>query len=265
MSYDKPYEKEPMNKVDKKWILPGSTPYHVKDGDSWEIIAQDNGLDVWDLIYANFKTKDPNEVNWYLKHYVGCKLMTVDRKNWKFSLSADPGLIRIPRNVRIRRSVPMMKQWQSPICWVVCVAMISSYKGRASLGVNEFTGGFEPGNSSIPNPAATMDDFYRRLSNFGFAIENPFPSSSPNSTYIEGLLQKHGPWMLTHLVSDLLPGNFQPDAMHAVVITGIDTKTNQVWYNNPWGTVDEVTTIDRILLAMENLFKRGIYSVAYIP
>ena len=100
---------------------------------------------------------------------------------------------------------------------------------------------------------------------FGFVVENPFPNRSPDAAYIEEILRKHGPWMLMHFASDLLPGHFSPGATHAIVITGIDTSTDQVWFNNPWGTVDEVTTVNSILLAMENLFSRGINSVAYMP
>ena len=159
----------------------------------------------------------------------------------------------------------MRAQGQNPICWIACVAMISSYKGRASVGIGKFTGGFEPGNSSIPTPSTSWVEHHRLLSSFGFVSENPFSNRSPDASYIGDLLRKHGPWMLTHLASDLLPGNFGPNDTHAIVITGIDTSTGQVWYNNPWGNVDEVTTVNKILLAMENLLSRGIEAVAYIP
>ena len=242
----------------------------MKDGDTWESVARANGLGVSYLIEANFKTKNPAEINWYLHHYVGCKQATPDGKNWMFSSTAEPGLIRIPRGARIRLSVPMNIQGQNPICWIACVAMIRSYKGSASVGIGTFAGGFESGNSSIPNPVipgscASWPDQYNRLSSFGFVSENPFPRGSPDAAYIEDVLRKHGPWMLIHLASDLHPGVGGPGATHAVVITGIDTRTNQVWYNNPWGRVDEVTTVNSILLAMEHLAAQGIKAVAYIP
>jgi len=56
-------------------------------------------MDPWDLIFANFKTRDPGEVNWYLHYHVGCKLPTNDLRNWRFSASARPGIIHIPRRV----------------------------------------------------------------------------------------------------------------------------------------------------------------------
>ena len=98
----------------------------------------------------------------------------------------------------------------------------------------------------------------------GFVTENPFPDSSPRASYIEDVLHKHGPWMLMHLTSDLAPG-IGPNSSHAVVITGIDVTTNQVWFNNPWGNINQVTTVDSILRTMENLQSKGIRSVAYMP
>ncbi len=73
-----------------------SLAYKVKDGDSWVSLAAEWGLDVWSLIYFNFKTYDPTEVNYYLQEYVGCVLPTADRKNWCFSSAADPGVIYRP-------------------------------------------------------------------------------------------------------------------------------------------------------------------------
>ena len=57
-------------------------------------------LDVWDLIYFNFGTDDPREVNWYMHHYVGC-WKSNDGKNFSF-MDADPGLVYIPP-LRYRR------------------------------------------------------------------------------------------------------------------------------------------------------------------
>jgi hypothetical protein len=52
--------------------------------------------------------------------------------------------------------------------------------------------------------------------------------------------------MLTHLATDLLPGGFPPHATHSVVISGIDTATGQVWYNNAWGLTDQETTVNHL-------------------
>lgn len=71
-------------------------PYRVGDRDSWVNVAQRFDVTVRNLIYANFGTLTPSEVNWYLRHYVGCKRSTRDGKNWMFSASAEPGIIQIP-------------------------------------------------------------------------------------------------------------------------------------------------------------------------
>ncbi len=73
-----------------------SSPYRVKDGDSWGSLAAEWGVDVWSLINFNFRTYEPTEVNYYLGEYVGCVLPTADRKNWCFSSAADPGIIYRP-------------------------------------------------------------------------------------------------------------------------------------------------------------------------
>lgn len=63
----------------------------MADGENWESVASHYGIGVKDLIYANFKTLIPEEVNWYLHHYVKCDTPTHDRYNWRFSTSARSG------------------------------------------------------------------------------------------------------------------------------------------------------------------------------
>ncbi|WLD12903.1 hypothetical protein [Planctellipticum variicoloris] len=56
----------------------------VSAADNWWTLAAEYGrTDPWDLIVYNFGTRDPAEVNWYLKNYVGCTL-TKDGKNYSF-------------------------------------------------------------------------------------------------------------------------------------------------------------------------------------
>ena len=70
--------------------------HQVRDGDSWQTLAQRYGVPASSIILANFKTLVPAEVNWYLHHYVGCNRPTHDGRNWMFSASAKPGIIQIP-------------------------------------------------------------------------------------------------------------------------------------------------------------------------
>jgi len=68
----------------------------VVDSDSWLRLAANAGVDPWWLIQYNFETRDPAEVNWYLKNRVGCDRVTADKKNFRFSASAAPGVIFLP-------------------------------------------------------------------------------------------------------------------------------------------------------------------------
>jgi hypothetical protein len=77
--------------------LASGTPYKVKDGDNWWSIADANRVDVGVLITFNFKTSNPDEINWYLREKVGCRLETPDHDNYRFSSSDVPGTIYIPK------------------------------------------------------------------------------------------------------------------------------------------------------------------------
>jgi hypothetical protein len=97
-----------------------SVAYRVQDGDSWQSLATQWGLDVWSLINFNFRTYEPTEVNWYLQEYVGCVQPTLDRKNWCFSSAATPGIIYRPlektgQPVPGRVPVPMPTPGPGPI------------------------------------------------------------------------------------------------------------------------------------------------------
>ena len=71
-------------------------PGYKRYQESWETVARDFGIDVDWLIYFNFMTKKSDVVNWYLRHYVGCKKVSPSGNNWMFSNDARPGIIYIP-------------------------------------------------------------------------------------------------------------------------------------------------------------------------
>ena len=91
-----PLEKVPRNPLSKNFRPTNSEPYRVRDGDNWKSVAAKLGIDVGLLIEFNFHTKDPREVNYYLRDRVGCVLQTPDKNNWRFSSAAKPGIIYIP-------------------------------------------------------------------------------------------------------------------------------------------------------------------------
>lgn len=91
-----PIEKPPKHPLPQFYFPPLSIPYRVRDGDSWVSLAEKFKTTPAALIEFNFKTRDTDEVNWYLRRNVGCKEQTSDGKNWMFSSSATPGLIYRP-------------------------------------------------------------------------------------------------------------------------------------------------------------------------
>jgi hypothetical protein len=93
-------ESEPRHPVAKDFRPDGGTPYRVKDGDNWTSVAKKAGVDVWDLIEFNFRTRKPSEVNWYLRRNVGCRKTTADGKNYVFTSDAKPGTVYLPRRPR---------------------------------------------------------------------------------------------------------------------------------------------------------------------
>ncbi len=112
-----PIERTPAKPVKRGYIPSGFRPYVVKDGDSWRSVAKLYGIDVWELMYENFRTKDVAEINWYLRNYVGCLDTTTNHANWIFSSSARPGRIYVPERVQsipisnsTEKSIPALKR-----------------------------------------------------------------------------------------------------------------------------------------------------------
>ncbi len=98
------FEIEPTNPVPLTFRPSDSVVHKVSDGEDWHSVAGRYRLPVESLIYSNFKTNVPREINWYLREYINCDLPTPDRRNWKFSTSARlgksprAGVVFIPLN-----------------------------------------------------------------------------------------------------------------------------------------------------------------------
>ncbi|HWF48122.1 MAG TPA: hypothetical protein VG168_14025 [Bryobacteraceae bacterium] len=114
-----PIERQPKKPVSKTYI-PGDydSAYKVQDNDDWNTVAQMYSLDVKALIYYNFHTYDPDEVNWYLRRNVGCIVPTKDHKNWTFR-KAKPGIIYI---------YPPGYVFKPPAPWVNPLAKMLAHK-----------------------------------------------------------------------------------------------------------------------------------------
>jgi hypothetical protein len=90
-------ERAPLDPLPVDFVPEGSVATHrVTDGEDWASVAAQYNVKVPDLIYFNFHTNDPEEVNWYLRRNTGCNVSNDGDQNWAFSSSADPGLIYIP-------------------------------------------------------------------------------------------------------------------------------------------------------------------------
>ena len=92
-----PNEKRPQNII-LNWdaLHLNERKHRVRDGEDWYSLAKFYGLGAKQLIRHNFLTIVPEEVNWYLRHYVGCNKKSPTGNNWAFSNSASRGIIFIP-------------------------------------------------------------------------------------------------------------------------------------------------------------------------
>jgi hypothetical protein len=71
----------------KLYVPPNCFKHHVQNKEGWIKLAKRYGVDVKELIFINFRTVNPEVVNWYLWHLVGCRNTTKDQKNLMFSSS----------------------------------------------------------------------------------------------------------------------------------------------------------------------------------
>ncbi len=62
----------PLRANDELYRYPKPYPVGRKKGESLATVAKSHGVAAMDLIFYNFRTRNPEEINWYLDHYVGC-------------------------------------------------------------------------------------------------------------------------------------------------------------------------------------------------
>jgi len=90
-----PIEEYPRKLIPLDYWPPPGIKHPVKTGERWESVAAQYSVDVNALIYHNFKTTRPGEVNWYLRNLIGCNFST-DGLNWAFSSGLSPGYVMVP-------------------------------------------------------------------------------------------------------------------------------------------------------------------------
>jgi hypothetical protein len=86
-------EREPPagRKVAISFRPPNSYVHMVSDGENWQSLGKRYRVAPTKIVQDNFRTNVPEEINWYLNHYVDCDTPTPDRYNWRFSSSARRG------------------------------------------------------------------------------------------------------------------------------------------------------------------------------
>lgn len=86
-------------------------PYQVGSdkSENFFTIAKKHGMGASDLVYYNFLTKDPKEINWYLANYVACPAPKAGEKYYGFygatyNQAKNTGVIFIPKFGEPRRN-----------------------------------------------------------------------------------------------------------------------------------------------------------------
>ena len=75
--------KPPKRLVPENVSPPYSSPHRGHDGDDLKTVARSAGIDVLTLMEFNFQTRDPDEILWYLREYMGRPQATPDQRSWK--------------------------------------------------------------------------------------------------------------------------------------------------------------------------------------
>jgi hypothetical protein len=96
-------ERRPLKPINP-WIQPPDTyKYKVKTGDTWLTLGAQNNHQFGEhqLIWINFGLSPTehfytDQVNWYLREYVGCRHSLDNGRNWAFTDDANPGYIFLP-------------------------------------------------------------------------------------------------------------------------------------------------------------------------
>jgi Papain-like cysteine protease AvrRpt2 len=154
----------------------------------------------------------------------------------------------------VNYDVEVIIQEQNPICWVASCAMVKGWGTQSSVGVGEFTGGFDPSNSCIENLAANWTECTDLMNTWGFSMKTVADLTSGEMTgddLAAALLEK-GPAVLLHVCKDFPYGvqwgdTSTMDGAHAVVLTGVDTESERAFFNNPWGDKDQSAGLEQVI------------------
>lgn len=153
---------------------------------------------------------------------------------------------------KVAYDVEVIMQEQNPICWVASWAMVKGFDTKTSVGVGDFTQGFDPSNSCIANLAGSWSQCVDMMTGWGFAVSsvNDLAAGPMTGDALEAALQCSGPAVLLHKCSGFPYGpqwasqTFSATDAHAVVITSVDADAAIATFNNPWGDKDQSCSLD---------------------
>lgn len=154
----------------------------------------------------------------------------------------------------VQYDLEVIKQELNPICWIASCAMVKAWGTQSSIGIGEFTGGFDPSNSCIGNLASNWSECTDLMDEWCFDMfsVDDLNEGPMSGDQLVALLTDRGPGVLLHLCRHFPYGNQWGDSStmsgaHAVVITGVDTDSAELFFNNPWGDKDQNADLDTML------------------
>ena len=170
----------------------------------------------------------------------------------------------------VKYNVDMVSQQYSPVCWLACTAMLIQFKRRVTPSAEML--GLSP-NDDFRTPQTVRNygnafEHMRRLGLTNARISELSVDTTFGQTMIYQQLRRNGPFILHHFCGSFWygPGVVVPTSGgHSVLVVGTDTDRGCVWFNNPWGTSDIMTTTNSIVNAIER-WERNIsnMSISYM-
>lgn len=170
----------------------------------------------------------------------------------------------------IKYNVDMVEQHSSPVCWLACVAMLIQFKRRITPFASML--GLSPNEDfrthTVRDYGNAVWEHMRRLGLTNARASELSVDTTFGQSMIYQQLRRHGPFILHHHCGSFWygPGVVVPTSgSHSVLVVGTDTDRGCVWFNNPWGTSDIMTTTNSIVNAIER-YERNIAnkSISYM-
>jgi hypothetical protein len=138
---------------------PGAYPFLVtsSSGNNWSRVAGADGWSggAWDLIAYNFGTRNPREVNWYLYHFVGCRVSVDGNKNLTF-WNSQPGVIYTRNDLHYRDRPPEVRPPRIVIKSIVRPTVPKPVEPMYKRSLNWFGMGVQFGGMGVFDGATTV-------------------------------------------------------------------------------------------------------------